>query len=86
MDEIKTIKAELREDCGNPFYEFCKAIVDPMAERIYVMNLNGFTLPEEYPEPISWNEVFKIVWNWGLAMTRESEIRPILAECRNLLS
>ena len=85
MDEIKAIKDELRDDCGNPFYDFCKAIVGPMAERIYQMKLNGFKLPEEYPEPLTWSEVFHIVWHWGLAMTRESEIRPILAECREMM-
>lgn len=85
MDEIKAIKDELREECGNPFYDFCKAIVDPMAKRIFQMPINGFSLPEEYPEPITWNEAFHITWQWGRAMTRESEIRPILAECRELM-
>lgn len=85
MDEIKAIKDELRDECGNPFYNFCKAIIDPMMNKIWQADADGLAFPEAYPEPITWGETFKIVWNWGLAMTRESEIRPILAECKELI-
>ena len=86
MDEINQIKMDLREDFGNPFYDFCKEIVDPMAKRINSMKWRGFTLPEEYPEPVSWSEAFKINWVWGLCLTHEDEVRPILKECKELLA
>ena len=86
MNEIDEIKKELREDCGNPFYKVTREIVNPMVKRINCAKYDGLKFPEEYPEPFNYGEAFDLSWHWGLMMQREYEIRPLLAECRELMA
>lgn len=86
MNEIDEIKKELRDDCGNPFYKFTRQIIDPMVRRINLMKYDGLKLPDEYPEPFNYTEAFDLAWHWGLMMQREYEVRPLLAECRELMT
>ena len=86
MDEVIAIKKELREDCGNPFYQVAKAVLDPMVKKIKRAERDGLKFPEEYPKAIEWSEIFQIAWQWGLAMQHESEIRAILKDCEEMLS
>lgn len=80
--EYEELRTEVREDYYAPFYDVAKAIVDPMVKRImsavYFKKIN----PEN---PITWGEAFKINWAWGQVMEHESEIRPILAEVKELI-
>ena len=84
-DQIYEIKAELRNDFNNPFYEVAKAIVDPMVKKLWQADWDGLSFPEEYPEPMTWGEAFNLSWHWGLTMQHEADIRPFLRECRRLM-
>ena len=70
----------------NPYFDVANGIIEPMVKRIRMMEYKGFTLPEKYPEPIKWSESFKMAYEWARTMAHESEIRPILCECRRLMS
>ncbi len=80
--EYEDLRSEVRKDYYAPFYDVAQAIVDPMVKRI----MRAIYFEKINPEnPITWSEAFKINWAWGQVMEHESEIRPILAEVKELI-
>lgn len=80
--EYEELRSEVRKDYYAPFYDVAKDIVEPMVNRITMAIIKKKINPEN---PITWGEAFKIYWAWGQVMEHESEIRPILAEVKELI-
>lgn len=80
--EYEELRSEVRKEYYAPFYDVAKDIVEPMVNRITMAIIKGKINPEN---PITWREAFKIYWAWGQVMEHESEIRPILAEVKELI-